>query len=245
MIFQFLYTYAENNIDIRKAYVLNLNNEIIYEKRRIMRTMKKMSKYLAAVLAIMMCVGLSACGLKFDAAGYTKSALDANYQGKYEEYADFRGISVDEAKKEIEDNKVKLAKQQLVTMGITDDESVNNYLENVKGIEKLAKYDVKESEKQKDGSYIIKIEVQPSNAYQILQENSATVAQEMVAAGKDVSDSSVFMELLIESINRSVAANEYGEAQTVEVKVTKGSGNTYGLEQSEIDKIEEAMFPQS
>ena len=42
--------------------------------------MKRMKRVLALGMAVLMCMGLTACGKDFDAAGYTKSVLDANYR---------------------------------------------------------------------------------------------------------------------------------------------------------------------
>ena len=51
--------------------------------------MQTKKRLLAAALAAIACLGLAACGKDFDAAGYTKSVLDANYHG---EYADGRTV---------------------------------------------------------------------------------------------------------------------------------------------------------
>ena len=55
--------------------------------------MKRMKRVLALGMAVLMCMGLTACGKDFDAAGYTKSVLDANYHAQYDKYAEYRGIS--------------------------------------------------------------------------------------------------------------------------------------------------------
>lgn len=62
--------------------------------------MKRMKRVLALGMAVLMCMGLTACGKDFDAAGYTKSVLDANYHAQYDKYAEYRGISESDAKKE-------------------------------------------------------------------------------------------------------------------------------------------------
>lgn len=46
--------------------------------------MKRMKRVLALGMAVLMCMGLTACGKDFDAAGYTKSVLDANYHAQYD-----------------------------------------------------------------------------------------------------------------------------------------------------------------
>lgn len=50
--------------------------------------------------------------------------------------------------------------------------------------------------------------------------------------------------VLTESIQKSIDENVYGEATTIEVTVTKDDSNTYGLEQTELDKLFDALFPQ-
>lgn len=206
--------------------------------------MKKMSRWLAAALAVVMCLGLAACGKDFDAAGYTKSVLDANYHGEYKEYAKFRDISEKEAEKEVEDNRVDLVESELAEIGEVSDEIKSTYLEKTKEIEKLAKYEVKEAKKQDDDSFIVTVEVTPSEVYMILETQAEEVAQEMFDAGDDPSaDVDTFVELLFESIDRAIENNTYGEATTIEVKVTPDKDGAYGLADSEMEKLEEALFP--
>ena len=63
--------------------------------------MKNMKRWLAAALAVMLCLSLAACkGKDFDAKGYVKSVLDAHYHGEYKDYAKYLDISEEEAKAE-------------------------------------------------------------------------------------------------------------------------------------------------
>lgn len=206
--------------------------------------MEKISKYLAAALACIICLGLSACGKDFDAAGYTKSVLDARYHGVYEEYAEFRHISSEQAEEEIKDSRFDTARKQIEQVGDADDEAVASYIESLKEIEKLAKYEVKKAKKQEDGSYVITLSIAPVNAYEMLEKRSEEVAQEMVDEGKDpMKDGNSFVELLVESIHRSVSDTSYTEAETIEIKVTKNSDHEYAIETGGMEKLDEALFP--
>lgn len=207
--------------------------------------MKKISRWLAAGLAVVMCLGLAACGKDFDAAGYTKSVLDANYMGEYDDYAKYRNLSKEDAQKEVEDNREMLAARELATLGLSGDEATATYLESVRTIEVLAKYEVKGAEKKDNDNFVVTIEVQPSTVYQTLKQHSVDVAQEMIDAGRDASDPNIIMDLLVESINRSVADNSYGETTTIEIEVASDGDNAYGISDSDMEKIEEALFPQS
>lgn len=54
----------------------------------------------------------------------------------------------------------------------------------------------------------------------------------------------MFASVLTESVQKSIDGNAYGEAVTIEVAVTKDDSNTYSLEQTELDKLFDALFPQ-
>ncbi len=209
--------------------------------------MRKRKKYFAALLAVVMCLGLAACGKDFDAAGYVKSVLDANYHGEYEEYAEFRGLSEESAKMEIENNMNFLALQEFNSLQVeVGDETKNAFLDCIKSIMPLAKYEVKEAEKQDDDSYVVTVEVTPSDIYQTLEDNSAAVTQEMLNNGQNpLEDGEAFVDLMIQSVNRSIEGNTYGEPSTIEVKVAKDEDDAYAIDESEMSKIEEALFPQA
>ena len=65
--------------------------------------MKNMKRWMAAALAVMLCLSLAACkGKDFDAKGYVKSVLDAHYHGEYKDYAKYLDISEEEAKADLD-----------------------------------------------------------------------------------------------------------------------------------------------
>lgn len=207
--------------------------------------MKRISKVFTASLAAIMCLGLVACGKEFDAVGYTKSVLDANYHEEYAEYAKFRNLSEEEAEKEIEDNRAALAERELAGIGEATEEEIAAYVESTKTLEKLAKYEVKEAKEQEDGSYIVTVEITPSLVYTKIEESSAAIMEEMAAEGQNpLEDDHSFYTLLNESIARAVEANEYGEPTTFEVKVTADESGAYGIDESQMADIQDALFVQ-
>lgn len=205
--------------------------------------MKKMRRLIAAGLAVMMCLGLTACGKDFDAAGYTKSVLDANYHAEYADYAKFRNISEDEAKAEVVDAMDEQITSAFVGMNVTDEDKAK-YIEAADKVYALAKYEVGEAEKQDDGSFIVKVTVEASDAFQLSAGYVEELAVEYANEGQDPSDTSVLVAILVESFERGIENNSYSEATTVEVKVTESGDNVYGIDQSEMDALESAMFLQ-
>ena len=205
--------------------------------------MKKMRRLIAACLAVMMCLGLTACGKDFDAAGYTKSVLDANYHAEYADYAKFRNISEDEAKAEVVDAMDEQITSAFVGMNVTDEDKAK-YIEAADKVYDLAKYEVGEAEKQDDGSFIVKVTVEASDAFQLSGGYVEEIAAEYVSEGQDPSDTSVLVAILVESLERGIENNSYSEATTVEVKVTESGDNVYGIDQSEMDALESELFLQ-
>ena len=90
--------------------------------------MKRMKRVLALGMAVLMCMGLTACGKDFDAAGYTKSVLDANYHAQYDKYAEYRGISESDAKKEVTEGMRTQIESAFSGMDVSD-EMMDKYIE--------------------------------------------------------------------------------------------------------------------
>lgn len=206
--------------------------------------MKKVKRWLAAGMAVLMCLGLSACGKDFDAAGYTKAALDANYHGQYKEYAGYRQISEDEAKAEVSDAMATQIGSAFNGMSV-EQSQIAQYTDMANKVYNLAKYEVKEAKKQDDDSYIVTLSIYPADAFKKSAEYTQDVAMEFMNAGKEVTQDSVLVEILIESLNRGIADNAYGEEISYEVHVTPNGKNAYGIEDAEMEALEAAMFPQA
>lgn len=212
----------------------------------------KMKKVLALMLGFIFIISATACGgaTKFDAEAYVRGVLDANYKQKYDEYAKTRGISEKDAKAEIEDTldeQVDTELSGLEDLGTFTEEEKQEYKDMLVKIDNLAKYEVKEAKEDKDGNFTVTIEVTPSDVYQTLEDNSTAVAQEMMDQGQDVSqaDASMFQDLLIQSMQKSIDGNTYSDTTTIEIAVTKDSDGQYGISDSDMEKISTALFPGS
>lgn len=204
--------------------------------------MKRAGRLMAAAVAVVMCMGLAACGKDFDATGYTKSVLDANYHGEYEDYAKFRDLSEKEAKAEIEDGMDAQVDSAFAGQSISD-ESKEKYKTAVIGIMKLSKYKVKEAKEQDDGSYIVPVEIEPVDAFSTANDVIEKITKKYSKKGKDLSDQNVLVDILVDALNRGIKKNTYGEAVTVEVKVAQDGEKAYGIGEDEVSALESAMFP--
>ena len=160
------------------------------------------------------------------------------------DYAKYLDISEEEAKADLDKDVDQQIDQEVAAIIDLGDEGKARYKEMLEKVEKLAKYEVKEAKKQDNGNYVVTVEVEPSNIYQTLEQNSTSVTEEKVNQGLMPSDPAVFTDILVESIQKSIDGNTYGDATTVEVNVTKDDNGAYGLEESEVQKLADALFPQ-
>ena len=195
-------------------------------------------------ISIILCIILSACSKQsdFDAKSYVKSSLDAYYHEEYSDYANFLEISERDAKKEIEEDFNERIRQQFDDSDNITDEGITAYTEKMAEVKQLAKYEVQDA-KEENGSYIVSVRVEPSDVFQTLQQSSTEVSNEKIKQGLDGNDPEVFASVLTESVQKSLEKNSYGKAVTVNVSVEKDNSGKYGLSDTEMSKLEAAMFP--
>ena len=207
--------------------------------------MIKVSKIIRVSLVVILCISITSCSREktFDAAGYVKSTLDAVYHKEYAEYAKIQGISEKEARKIFEQDFEERINLEFDGVDKISQEEIHKYAALKSKIDKLAKFDVLESEKTEDGDYTVKIQIEPSNIYQTLEQSAADVSNEKITQGIEETEPGVFAAVLTESLQRSIDGNEYGEKTIIEVIVTKKNTNSYILEESQMAKIREALFP--
>ena len=207
--------------------------------------MRKYIEKIAVVLMLTLFIGMTGCSKAedFNAEAYMKDCMDARYRGEYKGYADCLGISEDEAKKQIEESFEKsIAAQFEVSDGISE-EGIAAYVEKMREVNRLAKYEILEAAGMGDGSYTVKVQVEPSDVFQTLEKSAGEVSSELIVQGKTESDPGIFETVLCESVQKSIDGNTYGSPFIVEVTVTKDDSGVYVLEEMEMDRLEAAMFP--
>lgn len=197
--------------------------------------------------AVLLAAGLLLCGCQkgesFDAAGYVESVLDANYQGKYEEYAAFLEVSTEDAAADLEKNLDEQIRTQLEGMDEITEEGREIYKDKLKEMEKLMHYEVGEAREQEDGSFVVPVTVEPADVYQTLEQHSYDVTLEMMERGEDPDAPEGFTEILAESMQRAMDGITYGEPVEVEIRVSQDGRGAYGISDEDMQKIADAMMP--
>lgn len=221
-------------------------------KRKLLKPLCTLFSALALVVGTTSC-GTSGSDLlgsgtsEFDAVGYVKSVLDANYHHEYTEYAKYRGLSEADAKNELEkelDAQVDTELSELDDMGAFSDEEKEEYKTMVEKIQSLASYEVTAASKDKTDNFSVTLKLTPSNVYQTLEDNMTSIAQEMAEQEIDITEASNFQDLLIDSIQTSIDGNVYGKPTTIRIHLIKDSDDAYGVTDADMQKINETLFPE-
>ncbi len=211
-----------------------------------MRTMKSNLKKAkrragaAALICVLAAYLLTGCIQSFDAEAYVKACLDALYMGDYEEYADQIGVSVEEARSDIEGQLDDSLESAFVGDTVTSEEDKQAYKDIVVEIYKLAKYEVVGSE-EKDGDYVVTISVQPCNVFEDLDEGFTAMITEAVNDGGF--DESQTIAYLNQYLEQKMNENEYGEPTEIQVNVTGDENNVYTIPEEDLTNIEGTLFP--
>ena len=179
--------------------------------------MKRLQKYIVIFGSAMLCVGFSACSKQpdFDSQSYVKSSLDAEYHREYADYANLMEISEEDAKKQMKEDFNESIRQQFTSSDNITEEEIAAYTEKMAEVKKLAKYKVQDEKKDEDGNYTVSVKVEPSDVFQTLQQSSAEVSKGKIAQGMKETDPGVFAFVLMESAQKSIDKNSYGDPVTV------------------------------
>lgn len=225
---------------IKKMILKENENKCI--KRKKMQSEKKVVCIISIVLFSTL---LAACSKQpdFNAKSYVQSSLDAEYHREYADYANLMEISEEDVKKQVEEDFNESIRQQFASSDNITEEEIAAYTEKMAEVKKLAKYKVQDEKKDEDGNYTVSVKVEPSDVFQTLQQSSAEVSKEKIAQGMKETDPGVFASVLTESVQKSLEKNSYGKTVTVKVSVEKDNSGKYGLSDTEMNKLEAAMFP--
>lgn len=164
-----------------------------------------MKKFFTMLLAAVMMLSLTACGEKkaaFDPQKYVEAALEAKFYRDYDAYAEQTGVTVEEAKKQLESEFEDSLREQLAATGIqATEEQIQEYFALEAEIRANVKFEVGTPVEDEDGNYTVRVTVTPYAGYYHFQNNFMTDLQNAVNEGATEAD---YMDVLLESLRYSI-----------------------------------------
>ena len=205
----------------------------------------KSKKILGCILTVIIMVA-AAAGIyfymnRFDPVRYVQAVLDVSYKEKTEEYSKMTGTSRKEAEAVFEKN-LDVTMEKFHSSAISE-ELEKKYRILFTQIVRQVNYQIGESEKQKDGSYIVELEIRPvtlfSDTYETFQSRAEEYAQSItnkVMKGMEIpsEEDDVLNEALQEGIR-------YGDKKKLKLHVEKGEDGAYEIREKDRRKLDQLL----
>lgn len=185
----------------------------------------------------------------FNAQGYVSAILDQTFKGEVEHAANIMEGTTEEAlRAQYEAGIESFAKNTILQGAELDEELEKQYIDLCKKIFDKMKYTVQEAEKVSDNEFRVPVTYQPSNVLQLFVTSAASEV-ERIDAKKEKGEYRGTLEEIEAKMKAECLTNwctmledaydkmEYGKEQTVVIKVIKGEGELYKLEESAITQF--------
>lgn len=212
--------------------------------------MKKSIGKAAIVLLLIASIGVSltACGSKFDASSYVKAMLDAGYLEQYDGYIE--NVGTQEEAEAFRESVLDNAMSGLNESGVLSEDMSGNFRLFFSDLLKKANYTVGEAQKDGD-NYLVEVTYRPFTALDILDDDEALNEAVMEKIPTDQEDlysktedelMALYMEGYLAVLNEQLATAEYGDEASITLRVEKGSGGTYSINEDDMYSLDSALF---
>ena len=201
--------------------------------------MKKAMRKLAVLVATVsvLCAG---CSERPDPEAYVRAVLDAIYHRECGAYADLLHISEDQAEADIEKTFQENMETAFSGDTNTSDADKEDYIDAVRKIYKLARYEVMDSEEKEEG-FAVTVRVEPCTVFENLEEGVKEKMTQALEDGSYVENQTV--SYITEYLNDAREDNAYSEKKDIEVNVTIDKDGFWQISEEELLKMEDALFP--
>ena len=206
------------------------------------------------ILGMLAVILLGGCA-RFDAAMYVQAVLDTSYKGETERYIEMTGGSKEEAQ-EIFQKKMKATMKEFKTTQLSK-ELEKQYESLFGNIMKQMNYQVAEAQKEKRGSYIVKITVKPmllfDETYDEFQQRAKAYAKEItdqVTKNGEMPEEELMQQevyriyygVLNERMETGIS---YGDAKEVQIHVIRQKDGTYEIANQDVITLDAMLISTS
>ena len=211
--------------------------------------MKRMKCGILALLAAVSMAVLTGCGggmTADDAKEYAQAVLDASYKGEFDSYMELTDSTEEEAREMYEGNvDTTMEVVGFEELGVSE-EMQANYRQPFLDMAKQAKYSLGDVSEIENG-YEIEVTVEPFTGMSNLETELTDALMADLASVTEIPSeeelNEMTMQKMYDLLSEKVANPEYGEAQTMTLRVTADSDNVYSIPEEDTTALDSAMFP--
>lgn len=212
--------------------------------------MKRMGgRILILALLLSLTATLAGCGggmTAEDAKEYAQAVLDASYKGEFDTYMELTDSTEEEAESMYEGNvDATMAMVGFEEMGVSE-EMQADYRQLFLDLAKQAKYSLGEATEIENG-YEIEVTIEPFIGMNDLESELTNVLMQDLAGMTEIPTeeelNQMTMQTMYDLLSEKVANPEYGDPQTMTIRVIADSDNVYSIPDEDTTALDSAMFP--
>lgn len=198
--------------------------------------MRRTKKITLLAVCVMMISVFAGCGTKFDASKYVQAQMDNSYKNDSTMVVEQKYATAEEAQKVYDEEIDTLVDNFFLGVSVSDDVK-SRYADIFKDMLGKAKYTVKESEKQSDGSYTVAVEYQQLKLFEPTINKLTENADQI-----DISDMDGYFNLMADFMEEILGGDvEYGDAETMDLHI-EIVNKTYTLNNSDLQTLNNGLF---
>lgn len=210
--------------------------------------MKRMKCLVLALVLMISAWALAGCGgmSEDEAKEYAQAVLDASYKGEFDSYMELTDSTEEEAREMYEGNMdATMAAVGFEELGASQ-EMQADYRQLFLDMAKLAKYSLGDVTEMENG-FDIQVTVEPFIGLDGLEtELTDAVMAQLTESGEIPDDdelNQMTMQTMYDLMQDRLEAPEYGEAESMTIRVTADSDNVYSIPEEDTTALDNALFP--
>lgn len=207
--------------------------------------MKHVKKIALALVCVMMVGILGGCGAKFDAAAYLKATLDNSYKNDSSGLVKLKLGSAEEAAKIYEEGIDTEIEAFLEGINVSD-ELEQEFRGTFKDLFSKVKYTVGAAEKQRDGSYNVKVTYEKMVVFAPMMDDYLAAVMNLqgdptIASLSQDQQMEKLMELMKDSMKTAMSSATYEEPAELTIRIEL-ENKLYTPNKNDLAKLEMALF---
>ena len=210
--------------------------------------MKRMKYLVFALVLVISAWALAGCGgmSEDEAKEYAQAVLDASYKGEFDSYMELTDSTEEEAREMYEGNMdATMAAVGFEELGASQ-EMQADYRQLFLDMAKLAKYSLGDVTEMENG-FEIQVTVEPFIGLDGLEtELTDAVMAQLTESGEIPDDdelNQMTMQTMYDLMQDRLEAPEYGEAESMTIRVTADSDKVYSIPEEDTTALDNALFP--
>ncbi len=210
--------------------------------------MKRMKCLVLALVLMISAWALAGCGgmSEDEAKEYAQAVLDASYKGEFDSYMELTDSTEEEAREMYEGNMdATMAAVGFEELGASQ-EMQADYRQLFLDMAKLAKYSLGDVTEMENG-FEIQVTVEPFIGLDGLETELTDAVMAQLSESGEIPDddelNQMTMQTMYDLMRDRLEAPEYGEAESMTIRVTADSDNVYSIPEEDTTALDNALFP--